>query len=76
MNTTIWQELHAKTQRSYVANIDLRDLDALLRSALDLRMLVDAIRLYAKDITILDEGARLLDLIADVRVMEGPLPCS
>lgn len=76
MNTARWQELRAKTQSSYVARIDLRELDALLQAARDLRVLVDAIRELAPSLAVRDEGNRLLALVDGVAVLEGPLPCS
>lgn len=74
MNTDKWNELRAASERSYVTHIDLRDLAYLTEAALNLRMLVDAVRLLAEQITINDERQRFLDLIAGIEVLEGDLP--
>jgi hypothetical protein len=76
MNIDQWAELHKKTESSYVAKIDLRDLTVLLRAAMDLRMLVEAIKLYAPNISVRDEATRLLELVEGVELLDGPLPCS
>jgi len=73
MNLQRLDELAAKAAGSYVVHIDLRDLAELCEAARNLRMLVDAVRLLAARITILDEGNRFLELVADIPVVEGEL---
>jgi hypothetical protein len=74
MNTTRWQQLDEMSRRSYVTQVDLRELAVLTRAAMDLRMLVDAVRLLAGNLTINDERERFLDLISEIPVIEGELP--
>lgn len=74
MKTERWQALHAQATGSYVVQIDIRELESLCLAALNLRMLVDAVRLQAARVTILDEGKRFLDLVEGIPVIEGSLP--
>jgi hypothetical protein len=68
------RQIQDKTRRSYVATIDLRDLDELCQSTLDLRMLVDAVRLQADRITLRAEATPFYELCGDIRVVQGELP--
>lgn len=74
MNVARWQKLHAQATGSYVVQVDIRELEYLCNAALNLRMLVEAVRLQAKIITVADERNRFLELVADIEVLDGPLP--
>lgn len=67
------EALLAMAGESYQVSIDLRELAFLCNSALQLRMLSDAIRILAAKATIRDEGARLVELLDGLSIPTGDL---
>lgn len=61
-----WRALKAQSEASYAVRVDLRELSALCEAALQLTWLREAVREATQYLTIEDEKARFLDLVAKI----------